>query len=528
MWWPYLRGRFAPVAWFLAIGLLVMSARTIGAQQDGGTLAGRVLSDAQRPVQGAQIGARSADGTVRGTVADGNGRFRITGLSGGEVRLEVRMLGFRSYTGTARVGDTTVAITLASTAIALDQVVITGTPGGTQARAIGNEVAHVDASNVVRAAPVLSVQQLLGARVPGVVVLPGSGNVGTGSVTRVRGNASLSLSNDPLIYIDGVRVNGAADAGPNIRQGRQVSRLNDLRPEEIESIEVIKGPAAATLYGTEASNGVIQIITKKGAAGTTSFDFTARAGGTWLMNAEGKVPTVYSKDVNGQVVGVNLLKREREQGRPVFRTGPLQGVSGSLRGGTAQARYFLSGEVDRDEGIVTYNWLRKKNVRANVQLLPLPNLDVTSSAGFVRSNTRFAQAAAGWGVWDQLIWGSPSRLTTPTRGMLRATPQAAGEIESLSDIDRFTGSVQASHTPWPWFKHRVTFGTDITNDLNSIRFPRNPLGSSYFFGALSLGQKTEERIRSMFTTLDYAVTATVELPRALSAQTSAGVQSYLK
>ena len=169
MWWPYLRGRFAPIARFLTIGLLVMSARTIGAQQDGGTLAGRVLSDAQRPVQGAQIGARSADGTVRGTVADGNGRFRITGLSGGEVRLEVRMLGFRSYTGTARVGDTTVAITLASTAIALDQVVITGTPGGTQARAIGNEVAHVDASNVVRAAPVLSVQQLLGARVPGVL-----------------------------------------------------------------------------------------------------------------------------------------------------------------------------------------------------------------------------------------------------------------------------------------------------------------------------------------------------------------------
>ena len=97
------------------------------------------------------------------------------------------------------------------------------------------------------------------------------GEVGTGGTTRIRGIASLSLGAQPLIYVDGVRVNGDESSGvfgsTGFRGNSQPSRLGDFNPDEIENIEIIKGPAAATLYGTEASNGVIQIFTKRGRTG---------------------------------------------------------------------------------------------------------------------------------------------------------------------------------------------------------------------------------------------------------------------
>ncbi|MBK8648895.1 MAG: TonB-dependent receptor plug domain-containing protein [Gemmatimonadetes bacterium] len=95
-------------------------------------------------------------------------------------------------------------------------------------------------TKAVELSPAVNVQQLLGQRSPGVTILPNSGMVGTGSAVRIRGAASLSLANQPLIYVDGVRVDNNPSAGPNIRQGRQAARLNDFNPEDIESMEIIK------------------------------------------------------------------------------------------------------------------------------------------------------------------------------------------------------------------------------------------------------------------------------------------------
>src|SRR5207302_10603086 len=112
----------------------------------------------------------------------------------------------------------------------------------------------------------------LGGGAAGLVVLPGAGNIGTGSTMHIRGVSSLALTNQPLIFVDGVRVDNSASGGPSIRDGAQMARINDINPEDIESMEVIKGPAAATLYGTEASSGVIQIITKRGRSGVETYD----------------------------------------------------------------------------------------------------------------------------------------------------------------------------------------------------------------------------------------------------------------
>ena len=117
----------------------------------------------------------------------------------------------------------------------------------------------VDAAAIRNAGPQVNLSEAL-ARVPGVVVQQAAGETGAGSRIRIRGSNSISLSNDPLLVVDGIRVDNNAQSTAIGTGGQLPSRFNDINPEEIESIEVIKGPAAAALYGTAASNGVIHVI----------------------------------------------------------------------------------------------------------------------------------------------------------------------------------------------------------------------------------------------------------------------------
>jgi TonB-dependent starch-binding outer membrane protein SusC len=169
---------------------------------------------------------------------------------------------------------------------------VTGQPGGTARRAIGNSIATVNAANVVNTGVVKSMRDLINARAPGVVIMPGTGMVGSGSIIRVRGNSTFSLSGEPLIYVDGVRVLNEVSSGISIQAfgSGVVSRLNDFNPNDVESIEILKGPAAATLYGTEASRGVINIITKKGAPGGARYSLTVQQGANWFSNPRADCP----------------------------------------------------------------------------------------------------------------------------------------------------------------------------------------------------------------------------------------------
>ena len=524
--------RLGMAALYCATGCLLAVASRPARAQDAprtGVVAGTVVAaQSLRPLPGAQL---QIVGTQQGTVADNDGRFRLTQLTGSSVSVVVRFLGYLPKTTTLQVGDMNARVELTESATTLNQVVVTGTAGATQVRAIGNAVSQVGAAEVMQAAPVADVQQMLNARVTGLTILPASGNVGTGGSVRVRGVASLSLSNEPLLYVDGVRANNSPDGGPNIRQGRQANRINDINPEDIESIEVIKGPAAATLYGTEASSGVIQIITKKGRTGTPGWDFVVKQGANWLMDVGEKVPTVYSRDASGALQGVNLYEVEKAAGRDPFETGRTQSYLASLRGGLDRMNYYISADWDKSGGIVSYNWQKKYSVRSNLTVVPNSKVTVAGNVGFTRSNTRFGQSASGWDLWGNIVWGSPSRLKTPTRGFLRVTPEAAGEIETYSDVDRFTGSVQLNYNPVSWLASRLTVGTDVGGEANSILFPRNPAGSNYFFGALSLGQKSVEELRTAYNTVDYSATGTFQLPGTLTGWTSAtsfGAQYYGK
>jgi TonB-dependent SusC/RagA subfamily outer membrane receptor len=506
------------------VALLGFTARVEA--QSTGTLSGRVIdASTLQPLPSVQI---SLGDTGMGTSTDTNGQYQLADVPPGSYELRAELIGYQVLTRSVEVvADESVVVnfTLESQALQLDALVVTGTPGGTRQRAIGNVVGTVDAAAIQEVAPVQNFQDLLAGREPGVDFLRSSGNVGTGSAVRIRGFSSLNVGNQPLIYVDGIRVDNSANAGPNLRDGAQVSKLDDINPEDIESIEVIKGPAAATLYGTEASNGVIQIITKRGAEGRPQLSVSVRQGGTWLANPEEKVPTAYGIGDGGDIISFNIWDQESAAGRPFFSTGHTQAYTVSVRGGTELVRYYLSGDFDDQTGIVDYNTHEALNLRANLSIVPNDQLSLDASMGYVDSETGFMQQRTGWGLWEQAQWSSPEGRDTELRGFLRARPEQIANVEAIRDNSRFIASGTLNFTPTSWLSNRLIVGLDVANEENRSFFPRDDNGD---FGGLSLGFIEVNRPSTNYTTLDFASSAEWGLSDNIRMTSSAGVQYYAK
>ena len=306
-----------------AITLLCALAVPLGAGAQTGVIAGTVVVEgSQRALAGAQVAI--ADVAGKGAVTDAAGKFRITGLSGTTVTINVRAMGYRQVTQSVTVGTTSLRIAVQERALELNAMVVTGTAGGAQKRELGTSVAPVKVSDVLLNTAVPTMEALLNGRTPGVTVIQTSGQVGAGAQVRVRGIGTFSLSSTPLVYVDGIRVDNALTNG--------VARLNDFDPEQIESIEVLKGPAAATLYGTEAARGVINILTKRGAAGTTKYTFTMKAGNSWFADSDKRIPVNYwLNPADSTIWSIHLPTTEAARGTPLFKNGPNSGYSASFR-----------------------------------------------------------------------------------------------------------------------------------------------------------------------------------------------------
>jgi len=270
-------------------------------------------------------------GTRYRTASTESGKYRLAGMPAGEYTLTVQMLGFARASRSVSVvagRETNVDVALEPVATTLGDVVVTGTVGSAERRTLGNSVVSVDAPEAIARSGTADIGTMINGRVPGAVVVSGSGLLGAGPSINIRGRSTLSLSQQPLIYIDGVRVDNDAGTGPLTNGALMVSRLNDVNPEDIERIEVIKGPAAATLYGTEASNGGIQIVTKRGRPQTSDIDFSTRQGSMWFMDAADRIRTNYAKDPKtGQILSWNGVKQEDARGTPFWTNGDLQTYS---------------------------------------------------------------------------------------------------------------------------------------------------------------------------------------------------------
>jgi len=254
-----------------ALGFVALSAAAAGAQ---GTVTGRVTTGSAQPLPDSRV---LVVGTTVTTTTTSEGRYTLRGVPAGTVEIRVIRVGYQEQKKSVTVasgGSANLDFTLDPNVAKLTEVVITAT--GEQRKAeIGNSVTTIDASTRVQETPIHNMGDLLAAKAPGVAVIPGS-MTGQAAQVHIRGLNSISRSNAPIYIIDGVRMDGGT--GGLSTGGSQSSRLNDITPEEIDHLEIVKGPSAATLYGTDAANGVIIIQTKRGRAGNTRYTYTAEGG----------------------------------------------------------------------------------------------------------------------------------------------------------------------------------------------------------------------------------------------------------
>src|SRR6476659_7717488 len=307
------------------------------AQATTGTLRGRVTDAASgRGIPEVQV---TIGGTRLGVVTGQQGEFSLTSVPTGSRSLEVRRIGYQPVERTLNVtaGDNDLGtITLNVSAVNLNEVVVTGTGTATEKRAVGTSIATVDSALISRAEAV-TVDQAMQGKIPGAQITQNSGGPGGGGISvRLRGTNSFISGSDPLYIVDGVIIdNGSAQlADLGIRSNPQ-NRLADINPDDIDRVEVIRGAAAAALYGSRANNGVVQIFTKKGTLGKPRFGLSARVASNELR--EEQPFNLYPYLENG-------LPTQRFNYQPdIFHRATGQEYNLTVEGGNEQTRYYISG-----------------------------------------------------------------------------------------------------------------------------------------------------------------------------------------
>ncbi len=511
-----------------------------------GTVTGTVTdADTGQPVAAVQI---SIVGTGLGGLTNEDGRYLVQNVPDGPRTLRAERVGYATVSVEISVasGQTVVQdFQLSEQAFALDEIVVTGVPGGTRRRAIGNSVGTIEAAAITEAAPVEDVQTLLRGRTPSVNMM-GGGMVGQGPRMRIRGASTFSLNGQPLIYIDGVRANNDETTGYAFGNNAGVrSILTSLDPEQIERIEVLKGPAAATLYGTEASRGVINVITKRGQEGRARVDVMVRQGVNFMANPQGKVgyENFWTDPATGQVHSLNMLDYHADLGTELYAPGSVQAYSGSLSGGSADTRYFLSATWSDETGLLGHNWQKKFNLRTNIETQLTDELGLAANMGYSKSSDRLSRDGFG-SITEGVEFGSP-RLLPEHR--CRATDNGFGcdflhgfnnydlPIRDLTEnnhqyLDRFTGGLTFNHEAFGWLSTRLTTGIDYTGEQNVAfrEYQTNDTAVVALGANNRRGFRNEGHFTHFRTTADFSTTANLDLSPALSAATSLGVQYYTR
>jgi len=522
----------------IATALLLVAGLFAGpVQAQQGTVAGQVTDKSnQQPVGGAQV---LIGGTSLQARTGRDGRYSITSVPPGQYSLQVRLIGYATATSPVTVAAgaaATADFVLTPAAVPLDAVVVSATGQEQLKRELGNNVGSIDAAKVNLEANPTSASDLLNSRVPGVEVMQSGGTTGTGSRIRIRGATSLSLANGPIIVVDGIRVDATPQAGSleNFTGGQSPSRLDDINPEDIESIEVVKGPSAAALYGTDAANGVIQIRTKQGRPGPTKWTaFTE--GGT--LNDETDWPANYfahnatrgpcflpfialgvctTAPAQVAVDSFNPLK----QNSP-FREGVRQQYGVSASGGNELTTFFVSGDFQREKGIFESNDLKKTNLRANLRNQISRLMDLGISVGYVSSDLNLPQNDNNVdGILSSGLLGFPD-TTNGGYGFLR--PDQANQLSSVQRVERFTGGLTLNFRPVSFLTMRGTAGYDVANQGDDFLQPPNVVLLS---PTQAQGFVTQNRAQIRSYTANLATTGSFRLSPTVTSNTTVGLQFF--
>lgn len=490
------------------------------------TLSGRVTSAGDVPISEARVGIV---GTTLVALTNAEGRYSIRNVPAGNVEVRVFRIGFleqKKPLAIPATGTPSLDFLMVTSVVNLNEFVVTAT--GIQRKAeIGNSVSSINAAALVPDKPIHNMADLLVAKAPGLSVLPGNMS-GSGAQIRIRGLNSVSRSNAPIYVIDGVRMEGGS-GGFGVG-GTNSSRLNDLSPEEIEDIQVIKGPAAATLYGTNAANGVISIKTKSGRRGATKYAFSMERGvitdpnkywDTYAIWGHTPTnPTVQTRCllttmasgacIKDSVTSANMMRTDGvspiHQGERslyglqisggsdavrFFVSGNLEGETGPLKMPGIDRSYLQSNKVSLRDEWTTPEKLRRTSIRANLNATLSPKLDILVNSSFIKSDQRLPQVDNNVNSFYYNAYTNPGfikpytctspcsglgysgigNLGQPLSGWAQYTPGDIFQFTTLEGVQRMLGSVQTNWRPFTWLANSATTGVDLTS-YNNFRLCR--------------------------------------------------------
>jgi TonB-dependent SusC/RagA subfamily outer membrane receptor len=445
------------VAVLCSVAAVATASAQAGVSRQG-SLTGRVTDQSNgQPVASAAV---VVTGSSLGAITNDSGVYTIRAVPAGTQQIRASRVGYGPAVRSVAIvagQSTTADFIISHVPFVLEEVVTTAT-GEQRTRELGNIVAKPDVAKIVETAPITDMQDLLNSRVSGVTVIQQNGTVGSGSRVRIRGLSSASLSNDPLVYVDGIKVETSAPRldGTVYVGGGRPSFLNDIDPDEIESMEIVKGPSAATLYGTQAANGVIRITTKRAKPGRTQWmvfdeegynkDVTDYPGQYYSQGTDKATGATRQclpwQQVEGLCTITQLYSRNllRDAGSTPLAPGYRAQRGIQVNGGSEQVRFFLSGAADHEDGTLRMpqmeqaflrqergvttlpgeqlnpNELQRLNLRSNLSAILNNNVDVTLSSGLVNSDNRLPQTGDNLqGILGAALFGTadPSRTSDP-------------------------------------------------------------------------------------------------------------------
>lgn len=557
------RGRLALSG--LVLGLLAAAG---GVQGQESAISGTVTAQDGRPLSSVTI--RVLDGDA-GALSGEDGSFRFS-IDPGTYRVRAGLIGYSAATREVTVEPGSVAeidFVLQSQALELGEMVATVSARDQERREVGTDIVGFDAEEASQRSGANTFSELLNARSTGVTISESSGGAGTASRIRIRGTSSITQDNNPIIYIDGVRVSNATGTGPgsfDFGNGQTVSRLDDLDPEEIASIQVVKGPTAAAQYGSEAASGVIVIETKEGLRDAEpELRFSHRQGVTndkaeyWDSYANVSALGVTSVDderiqawspVENPVTG-EIFVRHNPLKNPLtdpFRTARETRNLLSIRGAAEAFQYYGSLQHESEEGTFENNRRENASLRANFQVEPAGDLDVSISTGYADNSVRLpdndrsgigmiTNGGAGLPLFsfgagpsgqrgeclNTVLTGAPEATCEALQGNLTANFDKLETVRNEQDVKRFVGSTTASWAPADWLTSRVVLGVDLNETQNTNLVPLDP---DRPFGSNSDGLRRQEEITQRVFTLDAGVTGNWDLTDDVSISSSAGTQVF--
>ena len=464
----WLRAHRATTLFTLVAALAVILPSAVSAQT--GRVTGSVLAASNNsPISVAQI--RIGDTGLGGITGD-NGRFLVLSVPVGTHEVFVERIGYRTQSQTVEVAAgeaVSLEFRLSETALELDELVVTGTPGASSRRELGNSVGSVRAA-ALENTPSQTLTEILNGQTTGLQQWRNEGQVGGGSKIVLRGINSISQDVQPLIYVDGVRMNNnqgiyanrsSINPGP---AGAQTSPnpLDLIDPSDIERVEVVRGSAATTLYGTEAAGGVIQIFTKQGRSGQQATWTMEMTGGTRFMTGNSMGPILGKTDDWGFT-------------KPWYTNGPLGEAKLSVSGGTSALRYFVSAGMNYEDGVIDNNDDQLYSVRGNFGMQPVSSVNISLNTSYTHRTTNYMEMGDNAsGFMLNVLRGTQDYTNAAVdRDNYQGDPdQILFDITNSGRVEHFVGGLTTTHrADGLGLTTRLTVGLDYTTAFNQQNFP---------------------------------------------------------